>query len=88
MCHKLQGPRAPACMSAWKVSAASTLPNQALSAFTSTCSGSARVTLRIAARSVSGTPRSRSITSNLPRPREAVTLAQTLPALNISDLHH
>ena len=54
-------------MSAWKVSQASTLPNQVFSAFTSTDSGSTSVTLLMAARSVNGTPRNRSMTSILQR---------------------
>jgi hypothetical protein len=54
-------------MSAWKVSQASTLPNQVFRAFTSTDSGSTSVTLLMAARSVNGTPRKRSMTSILQR---------------------
>ena len=52
-------------MSAWKVSQASTLPNQVFRALTKTDSGSTSVTLLMAARSVKGTPRNRSMTSIL-----------------------
>ena len=52
-------------MSAWKVSQDSTLPNQVFRALTRMDSGSTSVTLWIAARSVKGTPRNRSMTNIL-----------------------
>lgn len=60
-----QHTRTPACTSAWKVSAPMTLANQVLRALMSTDSGSRMVMERTAARSVRGTPTSRSITSSL-----------------------
>ena len=55
-------------MSAWKVSQASTLPNQVFKALTRIDSGSSFVTLLIAARSVRGTPRKCSMTNILHMP--------------------
>lgn len=63
-------PAPPACTSAWKVSAPSTLANHTLSALISTVSGSFEVIDRMESRSVRGTPDSCSITSILQDARE------------------
>ena len=57
--------RLPACTSAWKLSHASTDPNQTLSAFTSVASGSPRLTPLMASKSVSATPLKYSIVMTL-----------------------